>query len=684
MPLRFARTAFTLVVVALLAAPGRAAGQPPARAAAALDVPYLPQTEALCGGAAAAMLFRFWGERHADVQQFAPLVDAKAGGIADTDLTQAIRDKGWIAERLDGSLATIRAEVGAGRPPMLLLEDRPQRYHFVVVVAVDDEGVLLHDPAWGPSRRLSPESLQRAWKPSGYWTLRVTPGRPREPVVPMPPVTAAPPLLESPSHCSELLDAALDAIQAEGLTGAADRLERVRLDCPEDGRVLRELAGIRFAERQWASAALLAEEALERRPGDAYAIDVLGSSRFLLNDIPGALRAWNGIGRPQLDSVRITGLTRTRYSMMALALGLSPNTVLTEAQFTLARRRLESMPDQALTRIALRPEPDGFAVVDVAIVERGSLPGNVVQWGAAAAQSVLEREVSVTIPGHTGQGEIWSADWRWWQNRPRISLEFAAPRLAWPRGVWRVRGAWDSQSYGVDEASALREERLQAQLALGDWLSANLRAEVTLGIDAWRRPGERRDRTVRVGGALEQRFFRDRLATIVSGTQWAGVSGSAGFSQAGVSASFRSRRESTGFVWLGRAGATLAAGDAPLALWGGAGEGRGRGPLLRAHRLLRGGRINGTVFGRRVTHLTVETQRWLDKPSLVRIGAAMFADAAMAGGRPAFAIGRPFQLDVGAGLRVRVPGRGGAFRLDYARGLRDGASAIVASWQAID
>ena len=47
----------------------------------AIDVPFLPQTEALCGGAAAAMVFRYWGDAHADVQEFAPLVDRRAGGI---------------------------------------------------------------------------------------------------------------------------------------------------------------------------------------------------------------------------------------------------------------------------------------------------------------------------------------------------------------------------------------------------------------------------------------------------------------------------------------------------------------------------------------------------------------------------------------------------------------------------
>ena len=35
-------------------------------ASLAIEVPYLPQTDALCGGAAAAMVFRYWGDAHAD------------------------------------------------------------------------------------------------------------------------------------------------------------------------------------------------------------------------------------------------------------------------------------------------------------------------------------------------------------------------------------------------------------------------------------------------------------------------------------------------------------------------------------------------------------------------------------------------------------------------------------------
>src|SRR5439155_4085724 len=138
-------------------------------------VPYLPQTEALCGGAAAAMVFRFWGDRHADVQQFESLVDRFAGGIADTVLVDAIRSRGWTVDRIDGSIALLHQELAAGHPLILMIEDRPSRYHYVVVVGVDDDAVSVHDPTWGPAHRIALAEFNRRWLAASFWTLRVMP-----------------------------------------------------------------------------------------------------------------------------------------------------------------------------------------------------------------------------------------------------------------------------------------------------------------------------------------------------------------------------------------------------------------------------------------------------------------------------------------------------------------------------
>src|SRR5947208_382129 len=107
------------------------------------------------------MVFRFWGDRHADVQQFEPLVDRRGGGIADTTLVDAIGAQGWRVARIDGSLAAIQSQIEAGHPLILLLEDRPSRYHYVVAVGANAENVYIHDPTWGPARPLRAAELLR-------------------------------------------------------------------------------------------------------------------------------------------------------------------------------------------------------------------------------------------------------------------------------------------------------------------------------------------------------------------------------------------------------------------------------------------------------------------------------------------------------------------------------------------
>lgn len=54
-----------------------------------LEVPFLPQTEDLCGGAALAMVLRYWGAAAVQPADFAPLVDRGVAGIPTNVLASA-------------------------------------------------------------------------------------------------------------------------------------------------------------------------------------------------------------------------------------------------------------------------------------------------------------------------------------------------------------------------------------------------------------------------------------------------------------------------------------------------------------------------------------------------------------------------------------------------------------------
>jgi hypothetical protein len=672
--LSLALAAVSSAAAATAASRGQERANPPT-----LDVPYVPQSDALCGGAAAAMVFRYWGDAHAGVEPFAPLVDARAGGIADDVLVKAIADRGWQTLRIAGSIDVLRDQIGRKRPVIILLHDRGTLYHYLVVTGVDAQAIVVHDPAWGPSRRMSIEKLMRLWRPAQFWALVVLPPLDRANA----PATATPPAAPRDSspidRCDALLNQAVGHIRENGMTTADEEIGAVRAACPDAAGPLRELAGVRFAQHRFKEADDLASRAVARDATDAYAWGVLASSRFVQDDFSGALDAWNAIGQPRVDAVNIAGLKHARYQLVAELLGLAPNTILTAGAFERAARRLEELPDRVSSRIAFRPAEDGFAVVDVAIAEQDAVPHGPFEWGAVGAQAIVNREIDVDVPGLTGQGEVWSVDWRWWTHRPRAAFSYAAPRTGWMPGVWRVDGSWESQRYTLDHDSRTfaDETRTHAGVSVGDWLTGNLRYRVTAGFDAWN--GARH--TASIGGEVERRFADSRLGVTADAAAYAPISTGPAFQSAGIRFDARTTSNAARWTLAGAAGTNAASADAPFALWSGAGGGHARAPLLRAHPLLDDGAIDGAVFGRTLAYANGEIQRWIERASPLRVALAAFADVARASDRVPGAAGAPAQLDVGVGIRVRVPGRAGTLRADVGHGLRDGANAFTIGWQ---
>ena len=152
-----------------------ARAQPPDRPLRLLDVPYLPQSEALCGGAAVAMVMRYWGATNVYAETFADLVDRAAEGIRGEDLLRALHARGWKAASLAGDPAVVQNHLAEGRPVVALIQDRPGRFHYVVIVGWSRGRVIVHDPARAPFRVVDEKTFSAAWSESGYWTLVATP-----------------------------------------------------------------------------------------------------------------------------------------------------------------------------------------------------------------------------------------------------------------------------------------------------------------------------------------------------------------------------------------------------------------------------------------------------------------------------------------------------------------------------
>lgn len=663
-----------------MAAPA-ARAQPPAGALHLLDVPYLPQSEALCGGAAVAMVMRFFGETGIYAETFSPLVDPQAGGIRGADLLADLKARGWTAESARGDAPFVRAQIAARRPVIALIEDRPARFHYVVVVGWARDRVIVHDPARAPYRLLDEARFMEAWSASDFWTLIATPppaaaGRSR------PAVTASPPpAVADVSEAPADADAACAPLVAEGVRlattgdpgGGRQLLQAAGDACPRSPAPWRELAGIHVLASEWGDAAREARHALANAPADPLAARILGTALFLDGHAEAALDAWNVVGEPRIELVNVTGLERTRYQVVARQMALRPQELLTRRAFEAARRRLAELPAAQRTSLAYRPGQQGRAQVDAVVMERPLAPRGALPLSAMALRGLSDREISASLASPSGGGELWTASWRWWVHRPRYAASLAAPAPF--GGTWRVDGFSERQTYAAgpsDMTGRFEESRRHAGVRMANWTGRATRWDVGAALDAWRGAG----RSISLGAGVEQRLLSDRLALRAGAGRWLG-----GIETwtTNASADWRSSVSHEGTVWLARAGGDAAASNAPLALWPGAGTGQGRDVLLRAHPLLHDGVIRGGAFGRRLLHGGLEGRRWLPVGrGVLRMAPAVFLDAARAAWGVAGSTSRT-QWDAGAGVRLALPAAG-IVRVDLARGLRDGTAALSIGW----
>ncbi len=649
-----------------------------------LDVPFVPQSEALCGGAALAMVMRFWGEPTVLAEDFSDRIDPGGAGIRTDDLVSAGRARGWSAFPASGTLSDVRTHIERGRPLIVLLQIDSDAFHYVVVVGWGGGSVIVHDPALGPLRPIEEDAFDRAWAGRGRWYLLLLPPGPGTgPVADSSPTPGLPTGIAL-EGCDAIVEEGIRLARSGDMVAAEHRLLAAQAMCPTSSAPARELAGLRFGAGDWKGASGLAERALALDPGDSLASRLLAGSRFLAGDMEGALGAWNRLSEPHADLTRIHGLARTRYRAVADQIDLPPGRLLTPEGFLRARRRLEEMPVHSGSRLSLIPRSGGRAQLDVALLERPLLFAGPWDAGQAVLRALVEREAAVNLASPTGNGELWRAGWRWWHARPRVSLALAVPAAGGRPGIWRVEGYRDRQSYataavaiagGATSARMVIEDRRRAALSFADWVDPNLRLGAGVALDRWSGRGPH----LSLEGGIETRSAADHLSLGLEVAGWKNLDDRTRFAAGGLLARWHSGdRARAG--WRARAGVSSATPDAPLALWPGAGTGSGRALLLRAHPLLEGGVVTGRAFGRTLVHGGLERQSlvWTVKP--LQLGWALFVDAA----RPWDPPGTepvPWQVDAGAGVRLAGMGGRGQFRMDLARGFDDGKVALSIGWE---
>ncbi len=604
------------IIFAVTLAASIAISAPATASTRLLDVPFVPQSELLCGGAAVSMVMRYWAPAHVYAEDFASLVDTRVGGIAVGALARAVEERGWRARAFAGTAGDAQTHIGEGRPLIALIEDRPGRLHYVVVVAWTGNRVVFHDPAINPFRTLDAAAFDQRWRVTGRTALLVLPAAGE---------TASP----TPAHTSP------------------------------GGNSVRERAGALFLEKRYADAAHLAALAVEQNPDDHESWQLLAAARYLDGDSRAAIDAWNQRDEPRVDLARVDGLSRTSHDVVAGLLDLPPRTMLTRERLDRAARRVAAVPAVQLSRVDYTPRENGSATVNVAVVERPLIPASRLELAASAIYAATQREAQINVSSPSGNGELWTVSGRWWAGRPRLEVALALPKLARWQGLWRIAGGWERQTYRLS-TTTIESERRHASVSFGDWASGRVRWQFGTGIDRWNDGATH----LSILGEIERRFAGDHVAVNLQSR--AAVS----FGAATLSTRWRSSLDAIS-GWQAAAVLAAVTPDAPLDLWSGGDTGVVRSTLLRAHPLLDDGAIRASELRRVLPNASLEYQRRVASHPVLQVGWAAFVDATN------------HHVDSGLGLRFKLRGSPNLLRIDLARGVRDGATALSVSLQSV-
>jgi hypothetical protein len=688
---RFARAGALALVSAALPIAAAAA------APAIIDVPYLAQPdERLCGGAALAMVERYWGRADARPRDFAALVVPDAGGIRVSAITAAANRDGWHGIARNGSsssLDVVDRELAEARPVIALIDAGAALPHYVVVVGLTAEQVIIHDPARAPRQAMTRAAFDRAWQRTNRWMLVVLPPAAGAATSATPgdresaglASSATPPAVRAGTRdggtpaCRADVDRGV-ALARSGQIGAADPPLRAAVAaCPAYGAAWGELAGLRFVQRRYGDAVRLAEGAVQRAPDDTNAWRVLATSRYLQGDAVRALEAWNHVDEPRVGDVTVESpAARTDQPVFLEAVGLTPERILTPDAFMRGLRRLRDVPSVSAATLRYQPG-QGRADVTAAITEHPILPSGLVGWGTIGVRTLFMKEIKVDIATLARQGDVWTPSFRWAPNHPRVMFQFGLAAPGAVPGIVTADLFWERQSYRApgNRQSPLLEEQRHGGASWSDWATGWLRWQVGAGVDGF----ETTD-YVSVNGRVELRGWRDRLAATAAWQHSSAVGPADGFATGEVTVSARSTSDARTPVWLGHTAIDVVSRAAPLAFWPVAGSSNTRGALLRAHPLFDDGVIVSPAFGRRLWSATVEYQRPVYARREGRVSAAGFVDLARAwdelSGEPV----HPIAVDVGAGVRLHgTEGQTRAHvRLDLAIDVRSGRVTASAGY----
>lgn len=151
-----------------------------------IDVPFVKQEKNACGAASIAMVMQYWLKqqgRSSDgvdaTQIHRSLYVSNANGVYASAMERYFQEHGFRTFSFSGEWDDFRQHLQKGRPLIVALKPSggDGALHYVVVAGIDleQEILLLNDPARRKLLKQDRSSFEKEWSATGKWTLLALP-----------------------------------------------------------------------------------------------------------------------------------------------------------------------------------------------------------------------------------------------------------------------------------------------------------------------------------------------------------------------------------------------------------------------------------------------------------------------------------------------------------------------------
>jgi len=208
-----------------------------------------------------------------------------------------------------------------------------------------------------------------------------------------------------------------------------------------DKRFPIELAGVAFKRKRLCLAAVWLRRGLRLDPTDTYANDFLGTVYYLQGNLEAALKYWNRIGKPQINTVRPEASLRVRPALLDRALTFSPASQLRRSDFLTSLTRVEGLQVFTSRRFQLEARSDGKFDIVLNLQERNRWGGNLWQSLLSTFGGVVYQTIYPAYFNWGGSAINVTSLVRWDAQKRRLESVLSGPLHQNPK--WRYQIGFD-------------------------------------------------------------------------------------------------------------------------------------------------------------------------------------------------------------------------------------------------